>query len=186
VPALAKYCLDNLSNVEPDVRSKIEFRYFNYETLKEKELPVVDGDSWAIINAANDDLDQGRGVCGHIFEAAGPAELKAACEVVKKQRKTGLKPGQACSTSSFKIGDDSPFKHIIHTVAPKCTTKGHPSDVEQQQLSNAIEAAFDAARNLKVRSLMICCLGSGARDRRVRVMRVATVVREWCALRCVR
>lgn len=61
-----------------------------------------------IVNAANDRLAPGGGVCGAIHRAAGP-ELGAACAKIG-----------SCPTGSARItkGYTLPAKHVIHAVGP--------------------------------------------------------------------
>ena len=63
----------------------------------------------AIVNAANSRLRMGGGVCGAIFDAAGPAELTAACKPLAP-----IETGQAVITPGFKL----PARFVIHTVGP--------------------------------------------------------------------
>ena len=63
----------------------------------------------AIVNAANEHLAQGGGVCGAIFRAAGAADLAAACRVVAP-----CPTGQARITPGFALA----AKHVIHAVGP--------------------------------------------------------------------
>lgn len=65
----------------------------------------------AVVNAANDGLWAGGGICGVIFKKAGMAELTAAC----KQHKTPLKDGSAVITPAFNMTN---AKYIIHAVGP--------------------------------------------------------------------
>jgi O-acetyl-ADP-ribose deacetylase (regulator of RNase III) len=62
----------------------------------------------AIVNAANEGLRAGGGVCGAIFAAAGPS-LAAACAAVAP-----CPTGQARITPGFAL----PAKWIIHAVGP--------------------------------------------------------------------
>jgi O-acetyl-ADP-ribose deacetylase (regulator of RNase III) len=63
----------------------------------------------AIVNAANTELQQGGGVCGAIFAAAGAAELTAEC------RKIGhCATGQAVLTSGCHLL----ARYVIHTPGP--------------------------------------------------------------------
>ncbi len=65
----------------------------------------------AVVNAANDGLWEGGGICGVIFKKAGSAALTAAC----KQYKTPLKDGSAVITPAFQMTN---AKAIIHAVGP--------------------------------------------------------------------
>jgi len=65
----------------------------------------------AVVNAANDGLWEGGGICGVIFRKAGSPELTAAC----KKYKTPLNDGDAVITPAFKMTN---AKAIIHAVGP--------------------------------------------------------------------
>jgi O-acetyl-ADP-ribose deacetylase (regulator of RNase III) len=62
----------------------------------------------AIVNAANERLARGGGVCGAIFAAAGP-ELDAACAAIGH-----CDTGDAVVTPGFAL----PARFIVHTVGP--------------------------------------------------------------------
>lgn len=77
-------------------------------------LAIIQGDitkisAEAIVNAANEQLLAGGGVCGAIFQAAGHSELTKTCQ------KIGFCPtGQAVMTDAYQLS----ATHIIHTVGP--------------------------------------------------------------------
>jgi len=62
----------------------------------------------AIVNAANEALLPGGGVCGAIHRAAGP-QLAAACRPLAP-----CPPGGARLTPGFRL----PARHVIHAVGP--------------------------------------------------------------------
>lgn len=62
----------------------------------------------AIVNAANEALAPGGGVCGAIHAAAGP-ELARACAALG-----GCPTGEARITPGFRL----PARHVIHAVGP--------------------------------------------------------------------
>ena len=63
----------------------------------------------AVVNAANCRLQQGGGVCGAIFAAAGAEELQTECNRIGY-----CAVGNAVLTSGYAL----PSKYIIHTVGP--------------------------------------------------------------------
>lgn len=65
----------------------------------------------AVVNAANDGLWAGCGICGVIFSKAGRDELTAAC----RKFKTPLNDGDAVITPAFNMTN---AKAIIHAVGP--------------------------------------------------------------------
>ena len=64
-----------------------------------------------IVNAANNRLAAGGGICGVIFKRAGKNDLEDAC----RKYKTPLKDGSAVITHSFNLEN---AKAIIHAVGP--------------------------------------------------------------------
>ena len=78
-------------------------------SIKIQKIGITDLDTDAIVNAANEGLWAGGGVCGAIFRAAGHAKLQAACDVIGH-----------CDTGSAVItpGFDLKSKYIIHAVGP--------------------------------------------------------------------
>lgn len=83
----------------------------------------------AVVNAANNGLWAGGGICGVIFDRAGMKELANACN----QYKTPLKDGDAVITSAFNMKN---AKVIIHAVGPNFS-----------HTPNAFKELFDAYYN---------------------------------------
>lgn len=77
--------------------------------IKIKKVGITKLSVDAIVNAANDRLWEGGGVCGAIFKEAGSAELTKACSEIG-----GCNTGDAVITPGFKL----PAKYIIHAVGP--------------------------------------------------------------------
>lgn len=75
----------------------------------------------AIVNAANEQLWAGSGVCGAIFREAGSEELTKACQAIGY-----CKTGSAVITPGFRL----PAKYIIHAVGPVW----HDGDQNEPQL----------------------------------------------------
>ncbi|WP_196592497.1 macro domain-containing protein [Pectinatus sottacetonis] len=70
---------------------------------------IVNMKTEAIVNAANNDLCQGSGVCGAVFKAAGANKLRTYCQAIGH-----------CSTGKAVItpGGELFADYIIHTVGP--------------------------------------------------------------------
>jgi len=81
-------------------------------TIEIKKIGITKLDTDAIVNAANEGLWEGGGVCGAIFRDAGSAELTKACNAIG-----GCKTGNAVITPGFKL----PAKYVIHAVGSRWT-----------------------------------------------------------------
>lgn len=75
----------------------------------------------AIVNAANSRLQQGGGVCGAIFAAAGVDKLQAECDRIGH-----CSVGSAVLTAGYEL----PAKHIIHTVGPVWQGGEHDEEIQ--------------------------------------------------------
>ena len=78
-------------------------------TITIQKIGITNLKTDVIVNAANDGLWAGGGVCGAIFREAGYDELTAACQAIG-----GCKVGNAVITPGFHL----PAKYIIHAVGP--------------------------------------------------------------------
>lgn len=88
-------------------------------TIEIRKIGITELDTDAIVNAANEGLWAGSGVCGAIFRAAGHDKLQAACSRIGR-----------CDTGSAVItpGFDLKAKYIIHAVGPRWSggNRGEP------------------------------------------------------------
>ena len=74
-----------------------------------KKIGITDLDTDAIVNAANEGLWAGSGVCGAIFRAAGHQQLQEACDKIGY-----CDTGSAVITPGFALK----AKYVIHAVGP--------------------------------------------------------------------
>lgn len=98
-----------------------------------KQISITDLSTDAIVNAANEHLQAGGGVCGAIFSTAGYDRLQAACDEFKH-----CDTGSAVITSGFNLK----AKYIIHAVGP--IWRGGQNG-EPQALYNAYKRSLELA-----------------------------------------
>jgi O-acetyl-ADP-ribose deacetylase len=117
------------------------------------ELDAVTGDITeeevdAIVNAANERLTRGGGVCGAIFAAAG-RQLDAACASLG-----------GCATGDAKItpGFDLRAAWIIHAVGPVWQGGGAG---EAELLASAYRRALEVADGVEARSVAFPAISTG-------------------------
>lgn len=103
----------------------------------------------AIVNAANSALQQGGGVCGAIFAAAGAEKLQRACDAI------GHCPvGEAVLTEGFAL----PARFIIHTVGP--VWRGGAYD-EEKLLADCYTHSLALAQDHQLESVAFPLISSG-------------------------
>jgi len=101
----------------------------------------------AIVNAANEGLWPGGGVCGAIHSAAGPL-LAHECSLI------GMLParcavGQAVMTRGYNL----PARHVLHTVGP--------IGRDPQALRSCYESVLSLAASNDLSSVALCCISVG-------------------------
>jgi O-acetyl-ADP-ribose deacetylase (regulator of RNase III) len=102
----------------------------------------------AIVNAANDRLLRGGGVCGAIHAAGGP-EIERACRAI------GSCPtGSAVATTAGRL----PARAVIHAVAP---IWGGGERGEAKLLAGAYRRSLEVADEVGARSIAFPSLGTG-------------------------
>ena len=102
----------------------------------------------AIVNAANERLARGGGVCGAIFAAAGP-RLDAACAAIGH-----------CDTGDAVVtpGYDLPARFVVHTVGPVW----HGGDArEAELLASCYRRSVEVASEAGARSLAFPAISTG-------------------------
>ena len=114
-----------------------------------KHCSVLDSNAEIIVNAANNYLSCGGGVCGAIFAKAGDLELEAEC------KEYGFIPtGSAAITNGLKTG----AKYIIHAVGPNIYMDKNDW---QEKLASAYRNSLLIADDAGVKSIAFPCISTG-------------------------
>lgn len=103
----------------------------------------------AVVNAANNRLQMGSGVCGAIFSAAGPTELQRACDEIGS-----CATGDAVITPGFHLH----AKWVIHAVGPIWQGGSHG---EEALLKSAYTRSLELARSKNLQSIAFPLISSG-------------------------
>ena len=105
----------------------------------------------AIVNAANEALAPGGGVCGAIHRAGGDEIFEEAAAL------GGCATGDAKATGGGKL----PARHVIHAVGPVWRGGG---EGEAELLASAYRRALEVAEALGCRTIAFPALSTGIYD----------------------
>lgn len=116
-------------------------------------IEIVEGDITkldvdVIVNAANEALAPGGGVCGAIHKRAGPELAKACAEL------GGCDTGEAKITDGFAL----PARHVIHTVGP---VWGGGERGEGELLAKCYRNALELAAEHDLKSIAFPAISTG-------------------------
>lgn len=114
---------------------------------------IIDIAADAIVNAANEGLTDGGGVCGVIYRAAGRSELWASCKTFG-----GCATGKAVITPSHRLAEKG-IKHIIHTVGPRWGE--HSPETCDALLESAYRSALEVAESNGLSSIAFPPISTG-------------------------
>ncbi len=101
----------------------------------------------AIVNAANEDLLGGDGVCGAIFSKAGWAQLQAECDKIGH-----CDTGNAVITKGYNLK----AKYVIHAVDPI-----YRGDESKELLAGAYYNSLRVANDNNIRSIAFPSISTG-------------------------
>lgn len=116
-------------------------------TLVRNDITHVKAD--AIVNAANEHLWQGGGVCGAIFAAAGAKKMQKACDKIGH-----CDTGKAVATPAFAL----PAKYVIHTVGPVWRGGTHG---DNEMLASCYRSSLELAESLGCTSVAFPLISAG-------------------------
>ena len=106
-------------------------------SIRIQKVGITNVGTEIIVNAANEGLWQGGGVCGVIFRAAGASQLTAACNQIGH-----CDTGSAVITPAFNLN----AKYIVHAVGPRWIDGNHR---EPQQLYGAYKKSLESQNSTR-------------------------------------
>jgi len=109
----------------------------------------------AIVNAANELLAPGAGVCGAIHKAAGPRLEDVCYDLPEVRPGVRCEPGMAIATRAF----DLPAKCVIHTVGP-VWVNGRSG--EDDTLAQCYRSCLEICRKGKIPSVAFPAISTGS------------------------
>lgn len=118
-------------------------------TIKIRKVGITKVGTECIVNAANEGLWEGGGVCGIIFKAAGSTELTKACQKIGH-----CDTGSAVITPAFNLN----AKYIIHAVGPVWKDGNHK---EPQQLYGCYKKSLELAKEHGCHSIGFPLISAG-------------------------
>ena len=118
-------------------------------TIEIKKIGITELDTDAIVNAANEGLWEGGGVCGFIFRDAGSADMTRACNAIGH-----CDVGSAVITPGFKL----PAKYVIHAVGPRWSGG---SNNEPELLYSAYMSSLKVAKENGIHSIGFPLISAG-------------------------
>lgn len=118
-------------------------------TIEIKKISITQLSTDAIVNAANEGLRAGGGVCGAIFREAGYEKLSAACSAIGR-----CKTGHAAITEGFNLS----AKYIIHAVGP---IWNGGKNGEPELLYSAYKSSLDIAYKKGFHSIAFPLISAG-------------------------
>lgn len=114
-----------------------------------KKIGITNVGTECIVNAANEGLWEGGGVCGIIFKAAGSSELTKACKKIGH-----CDTGSAVITPAFQLK----AKYIIHAVGPVWK---NGKNKEPQLLYSCYRKSLELAKENNCHSIGFPLISSG-------------------------
>jgi O-acetyl-ADP-ribose deacetylase (regulator of RNase III) len=113
------------------------------------KIGITQADADAIVNAANEGLRAGGGVCGAIFKEAGFYDMQAACDEIGH-----CDTGSAVITPGFALK----ARYVIHAVGP-IWSGGYSGEAEL--LASCYARSIDLAVENGCRSIAFPLISSG-------------------------
>ncbi|MGN8626800.1 macro domain-containing protein [Bulleidia sp. HCP3S3_F2] len=117
--------------------------------IRIEQLGITKAGTECIVNAANENLQAGGGVCGVIFQAAGHKQLQKACDDIGY-----CNTGSAVITPAFHLN----AKYIIHAVGP--VWYGGKKK-ESQKLYGCYKASLNLAKDYGCHSIAFPLISAG-------------------------
>jgi O-acetyl-ADP-ribose deacetylase (regulator of RNase III) len=110
---------------------------------------ITDEDCDVIVNAANEELAPGGGVCGAIHRAAGPGLAHECGEI------GFCPPGEAVMTGAYDLS----CRRVVHAVGP--IWGAGAGDEEDDLLASCYTASLRLAADAGFRSIAFPCISTG-------------------------